>query len=188
MNTFKTYVISLKKDIDRREHMMSIKDQIGLDFQFFNAVEPEDITKDLEERYFSHVDFYQWNINAKAAMATFMSHMKLLKWAAESKTNLLILEDDININRPFDYEQIDFGEFDLYNVGLKFSCYAYFVSHEGASNLLNHFHMVKITQAYDWELSKIKSLRFKFIDAPLFYQIQDRFPSNITPTDGYKKR
>ena len=35
---FKTYCISLKSDEHRREWMRSIKDKIGVEFQFFDAL------------------------------------------------------------------------------------------------------------------------------------------------------
>ena len=41
---FKTYCISLKSDERRRVWMKSIKNRIGLEFEFFNAVEPKDIS------------------------------------------------------------------------------------------------------------------------------------------------
>lgn len=186
MNTFKTYVISLRKDLDRREWMNSIKDKIGLDFEFFDALEPNDITDVIKEKYFSKTDFHLWDIDDKAVMATFMSHMSLLRYSSMAKTNLLIIEDDIDIVNSFDWNSINFDEFDLYNIGNKLSCYAYFVSYDGAQKLLNYFESIDITQAYDWELYKIKNLNIKLIESPLFIQT-NKFVSNIAPK-GYNRK
>lgn len=186
MNIFKTYVISLQKDKERREWMQSIKNKIGLDFEFFNAVEPNDINDVIKQSYFSKTDFHLWDIDERAVMATFMSHLTLLKYSIKTKTNLLIIEDDIDIVNSFDWSIINFDEFDLYNIGKQLSCYSYFVSYEGAEKLLNHFAEIDITQAYDWELYKIKHLNFKFIESPVFIQT-NKFVSNIAP-NGYNKK
>lgn len=179
--------MSLTKDVERRNHMLSIKDKIGLDFQFYDAKEPKDVTSEIENRYFKNVDFKDWEIDSRAAMATFLSHMELLKICRDTNNNILVIEDDVDINKGFDFDNIDFNEFDLYNIGTKFGCYAYFVTPFGARMLLNHFDYINITQAYDWELSKIKNLRFKFVETPVFFQIENKFKSNISP-NGYKKR
>jgi GR25 family glycosyltransferase involved in LPS biosynthesis len=92
---FETYIISLQKDKERRNWMESIKDKIGLDFKFFDAIETNYISEQIIERYFSKTDFNLWDVNEKAVMATFMSHIELLKYSMNTKTNLLILEDDI---------------------------------------------------------------------------------------------
>ncbi len=186
MNIFKTYVISLRRDKERRDWMLSIKDKIGLNFDFFNAVTSEDITEVIKNAYFSHTDFHEWNIDDKAVMATFMSHISLLNMAVKSKTNLLVIEDDIDIVNSFDWNSINFDEFDLFSLGTKFGCYAYFVSYKGAESILEHFSKTKITQAYDWELAKINHLNFKFVDEPVFVQT-NKFVSNIAP-NGYQKK
>jgi hypothetical protein len=50
--------------------------------------------------------------------------------------------------------------------------------------MLEHFDKIEITQAYDWELYKIKHLNIKLIEEPLFIQTNE-FISNIAP-NGYK--
>ena len=187
LRNFKTYVLSLVSNVDRRNHMLSIKDKIGLDFDFYDAKEPKDVTPEIENRYFKNVDFKQWDINSEAAMATFLSHLSLLKLSKDTNTNILVIEDDIDINREFNFDNINFNDFDLFNVGTKFGCYAYFVTPVGATNLLQHFDNTIITQAYDWELSKIKHLRFQFTETPVFVQLENKFISNISP-NGYTKR
>jgi GR25 family glycosyltransferase involved in LPS biosynthesis len=183
---FKTYCLSLKSDVARRNWMISIKEKIGLDFEFFDAVTPEEITDDIVEKYFEHANFYEWDINQKAVMATFMSHMKLLELAVKNKENILIIEDDTYIIRPFNWNNIDFSSFDVFKISRRgVYCYAYFVSYNGAINLLNYLNSKKIELAYDWELEKCRELNIKTIDRPVFIQTFT-FPSNIAP-NGYKK-
>lgn len=183
---FKTYCLSLKSDIARRKWMESIKPKIGLDFEFFDAVTPEEITEDIIDKYFKHVNFYEWDINQKAVMATFMSHMKLLELAVEKKENILIIEDDTYIIRKYDWDNIDFNSFDIFKISNRgVYCYAYFVSYNGAINFLKYLNSKDIKLAYDWELEKCRELNIKTIDRPVFIQT-NTFPSNIAP-NGYKK-
>ena len=186
MNTFKTFCISLKKDTNRRSHMLTIKDKMGLDFDFFDAVESDDITEEIEKKYFSNTDFYEWDINQKAVMATFMSHMTLLKYSCENKTNLLIIEDDIDYVGNVNFNDVKFDEFDILNVGTHFGCYSYFVSYDGACKILNEIDSKQITQAYDWELNKLTTVRKQTTNTPQFKQLENKFTSNISP-NGYKR-
>ena len=127
---FKTYCISLELDKDRRIWMKSIKDRIGLEFDFFNAVEPKDVTVELEKKYFVDDFLIEWDFSQKATMATFLSHLSLIKLSAESRSNILIIEDDIDMVNSFDWRSVDFREFDLYNLGVEGSCYSYFISYQ----------------------------------------------------------
>ena len=87
---------------------------------------------------------------------------------------------------PLNFDGINFGEFELYNVGLEFSCYSYFVSINGAKKILSELNSKNITQAYDWELSKLKTINKVNSKHPHFVQIENRFKSNIAP-NGYKR-
>jgi hypothetical protein len=168
--------------------MLSIKDKIGLDFEFWDAVTSSEITEQDKNQYFKHVNFYEWDIIPEAAMATFMSHMNLLIWSVDNKTNLILIEDDIDHVNYFDWDSLDWTTFDVYKLGIQgINCYAYAVSHEGADKLLKHFNAVNITEAYDIELHKIKHLKIKYIIKPIFIQLQNKFASNIAP-NGYKKK
>lgn len=186
VNTFKTFCISLKKSVDRRSHMLSIKDKIGIDFEFYDAIPADEITEEIEYKYFRNTDFYEWDINQKAVMATFMSHMHLLEYGYKHKTNLLIIEDDIDYVGNLDFGNIDFSSFDIFNVGTPFGCHAYFVSYEGAYRILNELNSTIITQAYDWELYKLKTVRKLTTEVPQFIQVENKFTSSIAP-NGYKK-
>ena len=166
--------------------MLTVKDKLGFNFNYFDAVQPNEITDEMEQKYFSNTDFYEWDINQKAVMATFMSHMKLLDYACKNKNNLLIIEDDIDYVGNLDFDNINFDSFDIFNVGTTFGCYSYFVSPQGACKILNEIDSKQITQAYDWELNKLIGVKKQISETPHFIQVENKFKSNISP-DGYKR-
>lgn len=165
--------------------MINIFDKLNLNVKFFDAVTPNELTFE-DEEYFKHCDFYQWNINQKAVMATFISHMNMLKYSVNQNKHLLIIEDDLDYAFPLNFDNINFEEFDLYNIGLEFSCYSYFVSINGAKKILTELNSKKITQAYDWELSKLKTIKKVNSEHSHFIQIENKFKSNIAP-NGYNR-
>lgn len=189
MVNYLIYIISLKKDIKRRDHMSKLMNRLKLDFKFYDAVEPNDLTDEIITNLFSDVDYYQYNVNQVAVMSTLLSHLKLIEKSNQDKTNILILEDDVDLINEFNFDNIDFNHFDVFNIGSDgkktIDCHSYFVSLEGTKKILNHFDKNKITQAFDWEMVKIKELNLKFIDNPIFKQLKNQFPSNLAP-NGYE--
>jgi hypothetical protein len=182
-SNFECLCLSLKKDIDRRDFMGIIFDKMNIPVTFFDGTTPDKITEDIEV-YFKNSDLYEWNVNQKSVMAAFISHTKMLEYSIIKNKNLLIIEDDIDYVLPIDFGNINFDNFDLYNVGLNFSCYSYFVSIEGSEKILNELNNKIITQAYDWELSKLQTIRKNTSLEPHFIQIENKFTSNIAP-NGY---
>ena len=91
-------ILSLLSNVDRREHMEKVMKGVNLPYTFHNAATPDDITEKMQDRLFSEVDYYDWDINHKAVMATFMSHLSLLNLSHSTKQNLLILEDDLELS------------------------------------------------------------------------------------------
>jgi hypothetical protein len=186
---YKVKIISLKESIERRKNIDKVMSKLNLTYSFFDAVDYRDITDDIEQEMFSEVDYYQYNINQKAVMATFISHLKLIEECYETKTNILIFEDDIEIVRDFDFLNVDFKNFDVYNIGSdkisSIDCHSYFVSVEGSEKILNHFKTARITQAFDWEMVKIKGIRHYFTPNPIFIQEKNKYKSIIAP-NGYK--
>lgn len=180
---FETYCISLVKCLDRRTHMLSIKERLGLDFKFFDAVTPEEVSDDLKKKYFTDDFLNQWDINQKAMMACQLSHMKLLE--SKRNTNLLIIEDDVDIVKPFNWDLINFEEFDILLAGPIGSAHSYFISKNGIDKLLNHFNNSLSSDAYDYELHKLFKLKFKIktIGTPIFCNNND-LKSNIA-SKGY---
>lgn len=186
-NYYKAWCLSLKSNTDRREWMLSIKDKIGLDFEFWDATTPEELTDETKERYFKYVNFYEWDVIQDAVMATFVSHMNILKWSVDNQTNVILIEDDLDCINPFDWNSINWDEFDIFKLGeLGMNCYSYAVSWKGAAKLLLHFNSINIIEAYDVELSKIKHLKFKYIPKPIFIQTYNMFKSNLAP-NGYRR-
>jgi GR25 family glycosyltransferase involved in LPS biosynthesis len=179
--------LSLVKDYERRKWMNSIKSKIGLDFEFFDAFTPNRLTPNIKS-FFKATDFHEWDINEEAVMATFISHVILLKIAARTNENVLILEDDIDIVKQIDWNEIDF-DFDLWNLtGKDVACFAYMVTPEGAKKILHYLNTHTVTQAYDWELSKLPiEFKIKKEAEPIFMQVEHRFISNIAP-NGYERR
>ena len=184
---YKAWCLSLESNKDRREWMLSTKDKIGLDFEFWDATTPKEITNEIKKKYFKYVNFYEWDIIQDAVMATFLSHMNILKWAAANQTNVILIEDDLECINPFDWNTINWDEFDIFKLGeLGMNCYSYAVSWQGAAKLLLHFNSIYIIEAYDVELHKIQHLKFKYNPNPIFIQTQNIFKSNLAP-NGYKR-
>lgn len=184
---YKVWCLSLESNIDRRKWMLSIKDRIGLDFEFWNATTPAEITDDIKERYFNYVDFYEWDVIVDAVMATFISHMNILKWSVDNKSNVILIEDDLDYINPLHWDTIQWDTFDVFKLGeLGMNCYSYAVSWKGAEKLLLHYNSIQITQAYDVELHKVKHLTYKYLPTPSFIQVQNKFVSNLAP-NGYRR-
>jgi hypothetical protein len=185
--SYKAWCLSLVTNIDRREWMVSIKNKMGLDFEFWDATTPNEITNEIKEKYFKYVNFYEWDVIQSAVMATFISHMNILKWSVDNKTNIILIEDDLDYINPFDWNSIEWDNFDIFKLGeLGMNCYSYAVSWQGAERLLLHFNSINIIGAYDIELHKIKHLKFKYNSKPIFIQTQNKFVSNLAP-NGYKR-
>ena len=187
--SYKAWCLSLVSNTDRREWMLSLKDRIGLNFEFWNATTPEEITDEIKEHYFKYTIFNEFDMIVDAVMATFISHMNILKWSVDNQTNIILIEDDLDYINPFDWNTINWDEFDIFKLGeLGMNCYSYAVSWHGAKKLLLHFNSIQINEAYDMELSRaklyIKDIKFKYLTKPTFVQVQNKFVSNLAP-NGY---
>lgn len=183
---YKTLVLSLLKDVDRREHITKVLNDLQLKFEFYDAKTPDDVTPEFKKSLFSDIDIYSWDINHDSVLATFLSHLSILEYSYTSQQNILLLEDDIKSLRKFNFNNIDFSQFDIFNLSDEMSCCSYFISHSSAKKILNHILSNKITQAFDWELYKLKDFfNVKVVDEPIFRQCK-KFTSNLAP-NGYKK-
>jgi GR25 family glycosyltransferase involved in LPS biosynthesis len=183
---YETFVLSLETDIDRREHTIKLLSDLNISFIFYNAKTSSDVTPEIKNKLFKDIDIYEWDINHDAVLATFLSHLNLLNYSYENKTNILVLEDDLIYNNEFDFKNVDFNKFDIFNLSYQMSCCAYFVNHTRIKNIINSFYNNKITQAFDWELFKRQRMfNIKTVHTPIFIQTNN-FISNIAP-NGYKK-
>jgi len=185
LNTFETICLSLESSVARKKSMLDIFSRINIPPKFFTASTPEDLTQD-DRDFFSSCDFYDWDINQEAVMATFKSHLRILNYAVDKNQNLLVLEDDIDYVKSIDFNSIDFSTFDLFILGTERSCYSYFISAEGASKALAELNSKTITQAFDWELSKLSTVNKVIADQAYFIQ-HHKLPSAIAP-NGYIRK
>jgi hypothetical protein len=185
---YKIWCLSLESNTDRREWMLSIKDKIGLDFEFWNATTPNQITDDIKEQYFKYVNFHEWDVIPEAVMATFISHMQILKWSADNQTNVIVIEDDIDIVNPFDWDRLEWDTFDIFKLGTTTGnyCYAYAIGWKSAASFLLHLNSIRITQAYDIEMHCTQYLKLKYPPQTIFEQVYGVFESNLAP-NGYKR-
>ena len=169
--------------------MKSLMNRLGFSYDFFDAIEPSDITVEDESKFFKDVDYHKYNVNVKSVMATFKSHLALIKKSAEENINMLILEDDADLERSdFQFDTLDFNSFDVYNIGTdkirSIDCHSYFMSPNGSKKVIEHMHSTRITQAFDWEMIKIPTTVHLFEDRPVFIQRKDLFISYNAP-NGY---
>tara|TARA_B100000683_G_scaffold270151_1_gene308518 strand:+ start:563 stop:1120 length:558 start_codon:yes stop_codon:yes gene_type:complete len=185
LNTYKVLVLSLKKDIERREHITSVLDKLGLKFEFFDATSPEDLKGDYYTRKVVFADLdNNPKVNREAVIATFVSHLQLLKTVFNSKQNTLVLEDDLIPVRDFNFDDVDFTSFDVMQLMSEVSCCCQFYNWKSAGDLISYFSFNRPTQAFDWELHKLRSkFNIVTIDKPVFKQSSE-FISNLAP-NGY---
>lgn len=180
---YKTLVLSLSSDIERKHHIRSVLSGLNIDFQFFTANTPEDVDYYSENIYFSQLD-YNPKVNRKAVMATFKSHLNLLLSIFNSKQNTLVLEDDLIPVREYNFKDVDFESFGVLQLMSEVSCCSQFYNWRTAGDIFWHFSCNKPTQAFDWELHKIRDkFNIKTVPSPVFAQ-SSNFQSNIAP-NGY---
>jgi GR25 family glycosyltransferase involved in LPS biosynthesis len=167
--------------------MNSQKSVIGLDFEFWNGFTPDYVSKEIEEKYFCKNYLQNWDIKQRDMMASLLSHLRLIEHCVEINKNLLIIEDDVSLLNKMNWNDIDFDEFDVYNIGTVGSCYSYFVSVTGAKKLSKYFNKIVISDAFDYELTKLgKEFIIKNVDKEVFTN-DTTFTSNIAPK-GYIKK
>ena len=182
MNTYNTLVLSLKKDKERRKHISAVLSNLGIDFKFFDASTPNDLSYYFESVYCSKIDIGK-KVIAKAVYATFHSHLNILQDIYNSRQNTLILEDDLVPVRDFNFKNIDFESFDVLQLMSEVSCCCQFITWTAAGEIFwrlrqDHYYP---TQAFDWELHKLRNeFNIQTIDEPVFKQ-SNKFISNLAP-------
>ena len=182
MNTYNTLVLSLKKDKERRKHTTATLFNLGLGFKFFDASTPEDLTHYFENVYCSKMDIGE-KVIKKAVYATFHSHLNLLQHIYDSKQHTLVLEDDLIPVRDYDFDNVDFDSFDILQLMSEVSCCCQFVNYQAAGEIFwklrqDHYYP---TQAFDWELHKLRGeFNIQTVNDPVFEQT-DMFTSNLAP-------
>jgi GR25 family glycosyltransferase involved in LPS biosynthesis len=100
-NNWSAHCISLENSLDRREKFQEWASFIELDFQFFNAVDKNTLSKD---EIFVVVDKVSKQYMSSGATACRLSHLKLCKYLLENTDHdfFFILEDDAGFSKQFD--------------------------------------------------------------------------------------
>lgn len=182
---YKTLVLSLKKDTNRRKHTTAMLFNLGIPFRYFDASTPDDLDHYFKNVYCSKIDI-GGKVIKDAVYATFHSHLNLLKHIFNSKEHTLVLEDDLSPVREFDFTNIDFESFDVLQLMSEVSCCCQFVNWKAAGDIYWRLKQAQWypTQAFDWELHKLRNeFNIQTVDKPVFEQM-DSFISNLAP-NGY---
>lgn len=92
------YYINLKKDIKRNSHMISILNELNINFERIEGINGYDIN--LNKKYtVIHTDKFPMT---RGQYGCYLSHIKCYKKFIESKYKyLIILEDDVILNKNF---------------------------------------------------------------------------------------
>ena len=182
---YRVLVLSLEKDLERRRHITKVCNDLNLNFEFFDAKTPDDLTDYYKKEYFSNIDIFNYpKLNHDAILATFLSHLELLAKIYFEKTHTLILEDDLVPLKEFDFENIDFNSFDILQLMTEVSCCCQFVNWQSAGLIYNYLIKNKPFQAFDWELHRLRDkFNIQTVSTPVFKQSEE-FVSNLAP-NGY---
>ena len=95
----KIFVISLPDAVERRERVARQLGELGLPFEFFDAMRGEQV---IAERYFEHCDEEEWLLNTGHPMSLgevgcFASHRSMWQKCIELDEPLMIMEDDFQL-------------------------------------------------------------------------------------------
>jgi glycosyl transferase family 25 len=95
----KIFVISLPDAAERRERATRQLEELGLAFEFFDAMRGEQV---IEEGYFEHCDEEEWLLNTGRPMSPgevgcFASHCSMWQKCVELGEPLMIMEDDFQL-------------------------------------------------------------------------------------------
>lgn len=97
----KIYIINMKRSPDRREKMTRQMERLGLDYEFFTAVDGNAMTQEEVDKYIDHNREYFRELK-RGEIGCFLSHYSLYKKIAESDAKGgIIMEDDIVISKNF---------------------------------------------------------------------------------------
>ena len=95
----KIFVISLPDAVERRERVARQLGELGLAFEFFDAMRGEQV---IAERYFEHCGEEEWLLNTGHPMSLgevgcFASHRSMWQKCIELDEPLMIMEDDFQL-------------------------------------------------------------------------------------------
>ena len=95
----KIFVISLPNAVERRERAARQLDELGLAFEFFDALRGEQV---MAEGYFERCDEEEWLLNtghpmSRGEVGCFASHRSMWERCVELGEPLMIMEDDFQL-------------------------------------------------------------------------------------------
>lgn len=98
------YCISLKKSVDRREHIKNESSKINKKINIYDAIDGDTVSIKQQKKIHKH-KFTLFSHNpkitfSKRTLACATSHMSLLKKLKDKKENILIIEDDNYFKYP----------------------------------------------------------------------------------------
>ncbi|NOH80830.1 glycosyltransferase family 25 protein [Vibrio sp. RE86] len=100
----KVFVISLKRSPERREYIKKQLDDLGIEFEFFDAV---DGRAEPPHPLFENYDYTKrlWLTNgrmpSKGEMGCYASHYLIWEECVKSNNSILVIEDDVMISPEF---------------------------------------------------------------------------------------
>ena len=99
----KIYVISLKESNDRRKEISKRMQELGLEFEFFDAVDGrQGLPKEYESMVDRNLTKKRYGVMSDGEYACALSHALLYKKIVEEKVeHAIILEDDVIIENDF---------------------------------------------------------------------------------------
>jgi glycosyl transferase, family 25 len=111
MNTqgqlIKIYIINLKRSKERRGEMIRKMNSYGLEYEFFQAIDGQELSKELLDEIYSQPYSFKKAFGREMTLGEIgcaMSHLNLYKKVVDEKTALaLILEDDIDMDKRLEF-------------------------------------------------------------------------------------
>ena len=96
------FVLSLRTSNARRQRVGGALDQLGIHYQFVDALSPDDLSEEdwLKVNALKTRRLKGYTLT-DPEIACYFSHIKLWKWCVETGQNALILEDNIALTETF---------------------------------------------------------------------------------------
>jgi glycosyl transferase, family 25 len=98
----KIFVISLTRALDRREHITRRLSELGVAFEFFDAIDGGTSNHPVLARYDHALRLKKIGYGMRPGeIGVYASHYLLWQWCAENNTPCIVLEDDIEFSEDF---------------------------------------------------------------------------------------
>ena len=113
----KTYVISLRRSLDRRKNITIQMDKLGINFCFFDAID----VRESAEKYFRHYDKERYFLSCgrsatSGEIGCYASHLGVWKASVASGSPVVVLEDDAQLDVRYE-SAINFVEQHINELG-----------------------------------------------------------------------